>query len=285
MTLAWKTDVQPATRRLVLLALADSASDEGACWPYMATIARKAGVGLSTARKACADLEQDGLLRRELRRTTTTSGAVTNQNSLYHIDVNALRARAEASSATPAKAERTPASAERTPARIERTPPPESSGPPARIEREENRKKNHQVEPNLNQDAPADADAAADASKLNGGQVVAAFVDAYRAAHQGHDPLSQDVRKVAGTAKRLLADPKLNADVLLAAATALGRSQFTDLAGQYRRQLAQPGSGQRGQGVTYVQAEVQPGRWDALLAQQEETNRRITQGTPARLEV
>lgn len=132
--------------------------------------------------------------------------------------------------------------------------------------------------------APAAADAPVDAPKVNGGQVVAAFVDAYRLAHQGHDPLSQDVRKVAGTAKRLLADPKVDTDVLLRAATSLGRSQFTDLGGQYRRELSQPGAGQRGQGVTYVQAEVQPGRWDALLAQQEETNRRITQGNPTHLE-
>jgi hypothetical protein len=72
--------------------------------------------------------------------------------------------------------------------------------------------------------------------------LVAAYVDAYRSAHQDTDPLQADVRKVAGTAARLLGDAAVKPQVALQAATALGRTQFTDLSGQYRRQLQAPGN-------------------------------------------
>lgn len=79
-------------------------------------------------------------------------------------------------------------------------------------------------------------------AETNAGHVVAAYVDAYRLAHQGHDPIQADVRKVAGAASRLLKDAAVKAPLVLQAATAMGRTQFTDLAGQYRRQLQAPGN-------------------------------------------
>jgi hypothetical protein len=93
--------------------------------------------------------------------------------------------------------------------------------------------------------APADGLFPAEKSKsaeTNAGHVVAAYVDAYRLAHQGHDPIQADVRKVAGAASRLLKDAAVKAPLVLQAATAMGRTQFTDLAGQYRRQLQAPGN-------------------------------------------
>jgi hypothetical protein len=251
MTAVWESDVQPAGKRLVLLALADSANDEGVCWPHMATIARKAGIGLSSARKACAALEEEGLLEREYRKTLTAAGTETNKSSIYTINSGKLAARAQ-----------TPAQNERTPAKIERTPPPVLGGPPAQIERH-NRNENPQVEPPLNQSA-AEGDAApadglfpaekAKSAETNAGHVVAAYVDAYRLAHQGHDPIQADVRKVAGAASRLLKDAAVKAPLVLQAATAMGRTQFTDLAGQYRRQL-QSGNGQQDPTRGYFRAE------------------------------
>ena len=91
-------------------------------------------------------------------------------------------------------------------------------------------------------------------AETNAGHVVAAYVDAYRLAHQGHDPLQADVRKVAGTAARLIKDPAVRPDVLLQAATSLGRTQFTDLAGQYRRGL-QSGNGNQDPTRGYFRAE------------------------------
>lgn len=249
MTAVWESDVQPAGKRIVLLAIADSANDEGVCWPNMATIARKAGVGVSSARKACAALEEEGLLEREYRKATTAAGNETNKSSIYTINAEKLAARVQA-----------PAQIERPPARSERTPPPGTSGAPAQIERH-NRKENPQVEPKLNQDAAAGDAAPADGlfpaeepQGVKANDMVAAYVDAYRSAHQGHDPLQADIRKVAGTAARMIKDAAVKTDVLLRAATALGRTQFTDLAGQYRRSL-QSGNGSQDPTRGYYRAQ------------------------------
>jgi hypothetical protein len=245
MTAVWESDVQPAGKRLVLLALADSANDEGVCWPSMATIARKAGIGLSSARKACAALEEEGLLVREERRVEHAR----NKSNIYVIQPGKLAARA-------AQSEReAPAQIRRGAAQIEREVPLNPGGGAAQIERE-NRNKNHQIEPSMNQSAatgdaaPADGLFSADEVRANSGlevkgnDVVAAYVDAYREAHQGHDPLQADIRKVAGAASRLLKDAAVKPHVALQAATALGRTQFTDLAGQYRRSLQGSNSNQ-----------------------------------------
>lgn len=105
--------------------------------------------------------------------------------------------------------------------------------------------------------APADGLFPAEESKgaeTNAGHVVAAYVDAYRLAHQGHDPLQADVRKVAGAAARLLKDKGVNRQLVVQAATAMGRTQFTDLAGQYRRSL-QAGNGNQDPTRGYYRAE------------------------------
>jgi hypothetical protein len=272
MTAVWESDVQPAGKRLVLLALADSANDEGVCWPHMATIARKAGIGVSSARKACAALEEEGLLEREYRKVLTTAGNETNKSSIYTLNPQKLAARAQ-----------TPAQIERPPAKIERTPPPNPGGPPAQIERH-NRKGNPQVEPSLNQSA-ADGSApdglfSADEIRANiglevkGNDVVAAYVDAYRAAHQDNDPLQADIKKVAGAAARLLKDPAVQPHVALQAATALGRTQFTDLAGQYRRSL-QGGNGQQDPTRGYFRAEQKNEYVPPVGETTEEANARV----------
>lgn len=253
MTAVWESDVQPAGKRIVLLALADSANDEGVCWPSMATIARKAGVGLSSARKACAALEEEGLLEREERRVEHAR----NKSNVYVINVGKLAARA----LTPAQIEgETPAHSRRGAAQFEREVPLKSGGGAAQIERH-NRKKNHQIESSLNQDAAAGDAAPADGlfpaeepQGVKANDVVAAYVDAYRSAHQGHDPLQADIRKVAGTAARMMKDAAVKTDVLLRAATALGRTQFTDLAGQYRRSL-QSGNGSQDPTRGYYRAQ------------------------------
>lgn len=238
MTAVWESDVKPVARRMVLLAIADSANDEGVCWPHMATIASKSGVSLSTARQACADLEAEGLLEREYRKTTTPSGSETNKSSIYQINVEKLAARAQ----------ETPTGNRRPSTGNRRTPPPGTSGTPTG-NRRHNRNENPQVEPSQNQGSaegaapdsepglfPAPSEAP-EVLTIKASDVVAAYVDAYRPAHQGHDPLKTDIGKVAGAAARMLKDDAVRPHTLLAAASALGRTQFTDLGGQYRRQL------------------------------------------------
>jgi hypothetical protein len=116
------------------------------------------------------------------------------------------------------------------------------------------------------------------------GAVVAAYVDSYRTAHQGETPLGMDLRKVGATAKRMLADPNVNPSLLTVAATEMGRTAFTDLAGQYRRVTARPTSGTFSpsgdlrRGVTMVAStpDYQPDDvWAQLAAQQDQVNARM----------
>lgn len=228
MTAVWRTEIGPPVTRLVLLALADSANDEGVCWPSMSTVARKAGCGVSTARAAVTALQKDGYLRREERRTEGDR----NQSNVFHLNVARLRQEgaAEIQRGYP-----------QDPAGV----PLKSSGSAAGIRRQnpKTNPKEHSV------GATADAAAVNDdgdglfpapASSpgpegLTAKDVAAAYVDAYRAA-KGVEPVSGNVGKVGTMAKRLLsggADP----DVLVEAAAALAASRFTNLDTQYESLL------------------------------------------------
>jgi hypothetical protein len=66
MTLVWEMDL-PDSEKLVLLALADCANDEGHCWPSMATLARKCSKSDRTVQLAVKMLCAKGhLTRREV---------------------------------------------------------------------------------------------------------------------------------------------------------------------------------------------------------------------------
>lgn len=64
MTAVWEVDL-PASQKIVLLALADCANDEGVAWPSIATIAKKASKSERTVQAMVADLEKAGHLKRE----------------------------------------------------------------------------------------------------------------------------------------------------------------------------------------------------------------------------
>jgi len=53
------------TDKLVLLALADCANDEGHCWPSIATIARKSGVSERSVQRAIRHAEMVKLIKRD----------------------------------------------------------------------------------------------------------------------------------------------------------------------------------------------------------------------------
>lgn len=63
----------PAARKLVLLALADHANDEGICWPSQERIAQKCGISDRQVRNHVTALIEDGYIRvveRRMLRTT-----------------------------------------------------------------------------------------------------------------------------------------------------------------------------------------------------------------------
>jgi hypothetical protein len=72
MSAVWDLDLPPG-EKLVLLALADQANDEGRqCWPAVSTIAKRSGQGERTVRRALHDLEAKGHLTRDHRDGSST---------------------------------------------------------------------------------------------------------------------------------------------------------------------------------------------------------------------
>ena len=66
MNWAWHQDLKPVPK-LVLMALADAADDQGTCWPSVATIAIKVGVSTRTVRRVMQALTSCELLTAEPR--------------------------------------------------------------------------------------------------------------------------------------------------------------------------------------------------------------------------
>ena len=76
MSTVWDMDLPPG-EKIVLLALADQANDEGRqCWPSVETIMRRSGQGERTVRRALSSLEEKGHLTRNHR---------INDSTQYHL--------------------------------------------------------------------------------------------------------------------------------------------------------------------------------------------------------
>ncbi len=80
MVKAMKTKVGNPLRKLVLIKLADNASDQGECWPSYQHIADQCEIDRSTVRKHIKQLEAQGLLRIENR-----DGPKGNSTNLYFL--------------------------------------------------------------------------------------------------------------------------------------------------------------------------------------------------------
>ncbi|WP_313683779.1 helix-turn-helix domain-containing protein [Pantoea sp.] len=70
----------------IMARLADFSSDEGLCWPSIATIARQIGAGPSTVRTSLRKLESDGWLT-----TTARRKGNRNNSNMYQLNVKKLR--------------------------------------------------------------------------------------------------------------------------------------------------------------------------------------------------
>ena len=66
MNWAWQQALKPVPK-LVLMALADAADDQGICWPSVATLASKVGVSTRTVRRVMQELISGKLLAAEQR--------------------------------------------------------------------------------------------------------------------------------------------------------------------------------------------------------------------------
>lgn len=61
---AWKTPVGSLAAKLVLLKIADNASDDGRAWPHIETIANETGLARSSVFRALDELEKSGIVER-----------------------------------------------------------------------------------------------------------------------------------------------------------------------------------------------------------------------------
>lgn len=78
---AWKQEVDDPSTKLVLLKLADSANDDGVCWPSQRTLARECGLTERSIRYKLGKLVNLGLLKIEERRRPDGSKA----SNLYYL--------------------------------------------------------------------------------------------------------------------------------------------------------------------------------------------------------
>jgi DNA-binding transcriptional ArsR family regulator len=113
MVKAMKTKVGNPLRKLVLIKLADNASDQGECWPSYQHIADQCEIDRSTVRKHIKHLEAQGLVRIENR-----EGPKGNSTNLYYLTLR-----------TPVGQNSTPVGPESTGVGPQPTPPvgPEST--------------------------------------------------------------------------------------------------------------------------------------------------------------
>lgn len=98
-SIAWKINFQgKPLKKLVLLSLADQANDrDGYCWPTYETIATRCGMNRRTVINTVAELERDGLIRREPRYKT---GGLHASNAFW-INHQALLAAANSDPHSP----------------------------------------------------------------------------------------------------------------------------------------------------------------------------------------
>ncbi len=82
MVKAMKTKVGNPLRKLVLIKLADNASDQGECWPSYQHIADQCEIARSTVKTHIRELERAGLVRREFRRN-----GELNQSNVFHLNL------------------------------------------------------------------------------------------------------------------------------------------------------------------------------------------------------
>lgn len=97
MVKAMKTKVGNPLRKLVLVKLADNASDQGECWPSYQHIADQCEISRTTVKVHIRELEKSGFLRREYRRK-----GELNQSNVFHLSLESGAAPAPGGGASAA---------------------------------------------------------------------------------------------------------------------------------------------------------------------------------------
>ncbi len=99
MNWAWQQALKPVPK-LVLMALADAADDQGICWPSVATLASKVGVSTRTVRRVMHELISGELLSTE-QRYRSDGSCSSNRYRLQLVGGDKLSPAPDASDTTP----------------------------------------------------------------------------------------------------------------------------------------------------------------------------------------
>lgn len=82
MTEVWKTALH-STQKLVLLALADNANDQGECFPSISMLVQKCSLSDRAIQKAMGELESSNFLRRDIRTGQSTMYCITDPRTWF----------------------------------------------------------------------------------------------------------------------------------------------------------------------------------------------------------
>lgn len=100
MAWAWNQHAMKPGQKLVLLALADHADDDGKCWPGIDRLAAKCECGRRKIIYTLAEFERMGLLRKESRTRHGAGSGRGRESNCYYLDVNNQCAKSAHRSAT-----------------------------------------------------------------------------------------------------------------------------------------------------------------------------------------
>lgn len=84
----WRMQFQDTSLKLVALALADQANDEGECWPYLESVAARVELSERSVQRHLSTLEANGLLEREAR----FSRKGTQTSNMFRFNLEAIPA-------------------------------------------------------------------------------------------------------------------------------------------------------------------------------------------------
>ncbi|WP_081072528.1 helix-turn-helix domain-containing protein [Burkholderia stagnalis] len=140
MNQAWRTDL-PTGAKFVLVAVCDTANDEGVCWPSVETIRRKCSMGERTVQRHLDDLESAGIITRSFRKGRSTTYQVHEAKFPFSTPAKLAPPQERHPRQDDAPAKLAP-----PPAKNDGAPPPNSTGTPAKLapRTTKNRKPNHQ---------------------------------------------------------------------------------------------------------------------------------------------
>ncbi|WP_217516879.1 helix-turn-helix domain-containing protein [Vibrio metschnikovii] len=88
MSAVWDVSAFRGNQKLILLCLADFASDEGYAWPSLGTVAKKCGVSKSTLKSQIKTLVDLGVLKVKHRKKENSRD---NDSNMYWIDLAVIR--------------------------------------------------------------------------------------------------------------------------------------------------------------------------------------------------